>query len=224
MAQQSGGDKITRNIVIGMVVLVVAVGIAFSLLGNKSNGGAAVPSSVSKSDGYGIVFNANLTGKPVVDLWEDFQCPICSRFESTNGAYMQTLITEKRAKVIFHLLSFIGPESILAANAAACAADEGKFLQFHSYLYGHQSATENSGLWSNSGLLSAGAAVGLTSSTFKSCVSDAKYGEWVTNVANDGATKKIDSTPTIFVNGKAIDRNTQYFDPLAFSAAVEGKK
>ena len=73
MAQQSGGDKITRNIVIGMVVLVISVGIAFSMLGNKSIGGAAIPSSVSKSDGYGIVFNGNLTGKPVVDLWEDFQ-------------------------------------------------------------------------------------------------------------------------------------------------------
>ncbi len=207
-----------------MVVLVVAVGVAFSMLGNKSIGNAAIPSSVSKSDGYGIVFNGNLKNKPVVDLWEDFQCPICSRFETTNGAYMQTLIAEKRAKVVFHLLSFIGPESILAANAAACAADEGKFLQFHSYLYAHQSATENSGLWSNSGLLDAGAKVGLTSSAFKSCLNDAKYGDWVTNVSNDGTKKKVDSTPTVFVNGKALDRNTQYFDPLAFSAAVEGKK
>ena len=224
MAQQSGGDKITRNIVIGMVVLVISVGIAFSMLGNKSIGGAAIPSSVSKSDGYGLVFNGNLTGKPVVDLWEDFQCPICARFETTNGAYMQTLISEKRAKVVFHLLSFIGPESVLAANAGACAADESKFLQFHTYLYGHQSTTENSGLWSNDGLIKAGTAVGLTSSTFKSCITSAKYGSWVTNVANDGSNKKIDSTPTVFVNGKAIDRNTQYFDPLAFSGAVEGKK
>ena len=206
-----------------MVVLVVAVGVAFSVLGNKSIGNAAIPSSVSKADGYGIVFNADLKDKPVVDLWEDFQCPICARFEATNGAYIQTLISEKRAKVVFHILSFIGPESILAANAAACAADDSKFLQYHSYLYANQSATENSGLWSNEGLIAAGSNAGLTSSTFKSCISGGKYAAWVGNVAKDGENKKIDSTPTVYVNGKTIDRNTQYFDSIAFAKAVEGK-
>ena len=223
MAQQPGGDKITRNIVIGMVVLVVAVGVAFSVLGNKSIGNAAIPSSVSKADGYGIVFNADLKNKPVVDLWEDFQCPICARFEATNGAYIQTLISEKRAKVVFHILSFIGPESILAANAAACSADESKFLQYHSYLYANQSATENSGLWSNERLIASGSDSGITSSTFKSCISGGKYAAWVGNVAKDGENKKIDSTPTVYVNGKVIDRNTQYFDAIAFAKAVEGK-
>lgn len=223
MAKKSGGDKITRYIVIGMVVFVVAIGVIFSFVGNKSSGGGAIPSSVSKAEGYGIVFNGDLKGKPTVDLWEDFQCPVCKQFEATNGAYMQQLISEKRAKVVYHLLSFIGPESILAANAGACAADESKFLQFHSYLYTNQGA-ENSGTWSNAGLIKAGAAVGLTSSKFTDCVNKGTYSGWVTNVSNDGASKNINSTPTVFVNGKQIDRATQYFNPVAFAAAVEGKK
>ncbi len=223
MAKQSGGDNITRNIVIGMVVFVVAVGVIFSVVGNRAPGVGSTPSSVSKADGYGITFNANLKGKPTVDLWEDFQCPVCKQFESTNGSYMQKLVTEKKAKVVYHLLSFIGPESILAANAGACAADENKFLQFHAYLYLTQ-GSENSGVWSNAGLISAGAAVGLTDSRFKSCVNNGTYSKWVTTVANDGQKKNINATPTVFVNGKEIDRKTQYFNPVAFVAAVEGKK
>lgn len=221
MAKQSGGDKITRYIVIGMVLFVVAVGLAFSLMGNKTSNGA-FPSSVSKSEGYGIVFNGDLAGVPKVDVWEDLQCPVCKQFEATNGDYIKTIITEKKAKVIFHILSFIGPESILAANATACAADEGKFVQLHSYLYKNQ-GKENTGTWSNAGLIQAGAAAGISSGKFKSCVNSGTYTSWVNNVANDGATKNINSTPTIFVNGKAIDRNTQYFDAAGFQAAVEGK-
>ena len=37
-----GSDNTTRNLVIGMVVLVVAVGAIFSVLSNKENGSAAM--------------------------------------------------------------------------------------------------------------------------------------------------------------------------------------
>jgi protein-disulfide isomerase len=223
VAKKSGGDNITRNIVIGMVVFVVAVGVIFSVIGNKAPGVGSTPSSVSKADGYGVTFNADLKNKPTIDLWEDFQCPICKQFELTNGSYIQQLVAEKKAKVVYHLLSFIGPESILAANAGACAADENKFLPFHAYMYATQ-GTENSGAWSNAGLITAGAGVGLTDSRFKSCVNNGSYTKWVSTVAADGAKKNINATPTVFVNGKEIDRKTQYFDPVAFAAAVEGKK
>jgi protein-disulfide isomerase len=223
VAKKSGGDNITRNIVIGMVIFVVAVGVIFSVMGNRSPGVGATPSSVTSADGYGITFNGDLKNKPTIDLWEDFQCPICKQFELTNGSYIQQLVATKKAKVVYHLLSFIGPESILAANAGACAADENKFLPFHTYLYATQAA-ENSGAWSNAGLINAGAAVGLADSRFRNCVNKGSYTSWVTKIANDGASKKINATPTLFVNGKELDRKTQYFDPVAFAAAVEGKK
>ncbi|CAB4667254.1 MAG: thioredoxin domain-containing protein [Actinobacteria bacterium] len=222
MATKPGGDKITRNIVIGMVAFVVAIGAIFSYTSSKSTNGVAIPSIVSKAEGYGVVFNGDLKGVPTVDLWEDFQCPICGEFETLNGAYMQSLISQKKAKVVFHLLSFLGPESIQAANAAACAADEDKFLAFHAYLYAHQSKTENSGLWSAAGLLEAGKGAGLTSQAFTSCVKDSKYGDWVNNVAADGGAKNVNQTPTVFVNGTEINRNTDYFNAAAFKKVIEG--
>jgi protein-disulfide isomerase len=225
VAKKTSGDKITRYIVIGMVVFVVAVGVVFSLTSNKSSNTASIPSNVSKTDGYGIVFNGDLKGKPVVDLWEDFQCPVCARFEAADGTYMQQLITQKKAKVVYHLLSFIGPESILAANAGACASDAGKFLQLHSYLYAHQ-GKENAGTWTGAALVAAGTAVGITDSKFASCVNNSKYDGWVTNISKDGVTKNINQTPTLFVNGKEINRGTDagsaYFDPTLLKTAVEG--
>jgi protein-disulfide isomerase len=223
-----GSDNTTRNLVIGMVVLVVAVGAIFSVLSNKENGSAALPSSVSKADGYGIVFNGDVKGVPVVDIWEDFQCPVCARFEQTNSAYIEKIIQEKKAKVVFHTLSFLGPESSLAANAGACASDENKFLGFHKAFYQTQ-PTENSGAVTADYLVALGQGVGITSAKFKSCVTNLDYKEWVNNVAASGGDKNINSTPTVFVNGKEIRRATSgadlgdYFDPAAFAKVVEGK-
>lgn len=221
MATQSGGDKVTRYLVIGMVAFVLVVGVVFSVLSNRPNSSNAIPSSVSKTNASAIVFNETLKGKPVIDIWEDAQCPACARFEQTNGVYIAKLITEKRAVVNFHMLSFLGPESILAANALACAADEDKFLSLHSYLYATQGA-ENTGVWSNEGLISLAKEAGLSTSTFASCVNTGKYDNWVSDVGDDGVSKGINSTPTVFVNGKKLDPQTQVFDAAGFSAAIEG--
>ena len=217
----TGGDKFTRNLVIAMVALVVVVGAGFSYFGSKGSESAAVPSSVSKADGYGIVFNADVPNVPTIDIYEDFQCPVCARFAGINGETIAKAIEEKKAKVVYHMLSFLGTESILAANASACAADEDKFLAFHKAFYANQPA-ENAGAINATFLKSIGAAVGITSDKFSTCVDNGGYSDWVKNVAEAGAKANVNSTPTVFVNGKEIDRNTEYFNVEAFAKAIAG--
>jgi len=206
-----------QGLVIGMVVFVLLAGVAASFLSKKTNSHAATPSVVSKADGYGIVFNPQ--GSPTVDIWEDFQCPICARFESINGSYIESLARDTKVKVVFHPLSFIGPESILAANAGGCAAEAGKYLEFHRSVYINQPA-ENSGAITSTWLQLLGAAAGIKSNKFINCVTKGSYYDWVKNVAADGAAKNINSTPTVKVNGKELDRATQYMDSAAFKKAI----
>ena len=217
----SGGDKVTRNLVIGMVALVVVVGATFSYFGSKGSTTAAIPSSVSKTDGYGIVFNADVPNIPTIDVYEDFQCPVCARFEAINGITLEKAIEEKKAKVVYHVLSFLGTESILAANASACAADEDKFLAFHKAFYSNQPA-ENAGAINATFLKALGASIGITSEKFATCVDTGGYSDWVKNVAEAGSKANVNSTPTVFVNGKEIDRNTEYFNVEAFANAIKG--
>ena len=217
----SGGDKVTRNLVIGMVALVVVVGASFSYFGSKGSETAAIPSSVSKADGYGIVFNGDVKDVPTIDVYEDFQCPVCARFEAINGPALEKVIEEKKAKVVYHVLSFLGTESILAANASACAADEDKFLAFHKAFYANQPA-ENSGAITAEFLKAIGVSVGIDSAKFAACVDNGGYSDWVKNVAEAGAKANVNSTPTVFVNGKEINRNTDYFNLEAFQKAIAG--
>ncbi len=218
MATTSGGDKGTRNLVIVMISFIVVVGVVFSLISSRSNSTAAIPATVSEAEGYGIVLNPEST--PKIDVYVDYQCPACRVFEIINGGYLNEVIAQKKAKVVFHPMTFIGPESVLAANAAACAADENKFVDMNLALFQNQSESENSGKWSSEYLVELGKSIGITSGTFETCVNDGKYIKWTSNVAAASAKADVNGTPTIFVNGKQLDRNTEYGDQAKFRAAL----
>ena len=218
MANNSGSDKGTRNLVIGMVAFIVIVGVVFSFISNRSSSTAQVPASVSKDDGYGIVLNPSAT--PQIDIYVDYQCPVCKNFEIINGGYISEVAAAGKAKIVVHPMTFIGAESILAANAVACAADEDKFLDMNLAIFQNQSSTENSGLWTGDYMKRLGNSIGLKSASFEKCVTDGTYVDWTRNVAQASAASNVNSTPTVKINGKEIDRNTEYMDPVKFRAAL----
>ena len=218
MAANNGPDKGTRNLVIGMVAFIVAVGIIFSFISNRASSNFAIPAAVSEADGYGIVLNPTAT--PTIDVWVDYQCPACRTFEVLNGGYLNEVIAQKKAKVVFHPLTFIGAESIIAANAAACAADENKFVDMNLALFQNQGSSENSGRWQGDAMLAIGESIGIKSDSFKQCVREGNYVKWTRNVTEASASKNVNSTPTIRINGKDLDRNTEYGDPVKFKAAL----
>jgi protein-disulfide isomerase len=208
-------DTTNRNIAIGMILFVVLVGVIFSVLSNRTNSTVAVPSSVSAADGYGIVINKD--AKVQVDLWEDFQCPNCRNFEGVAGNFINDLVRAGKIKAIYHPMSFIGPESILAAAAAACTSDNGKFLDMHAALYNNQPTRENSGAWTNSVLKLLAVSAGDTSKSVASCIDSGKYVNWTKNVEADAAKKNVNATPTVFINGKQLIQS-HYLDLAALKA------
>ena len=214
----NSGDKGTRNLVIIMVSFIVIVGVVFSIISNRSNSTAQVPAAVSEAEGYGIVLNPSAT--PKIDVYIDYQCPACRAFEIINGGYLNEVIAQNKAKVVYHPMTFIGPESILAANAAACAADESKFVDMNLALFQNQPTAENSGVWQSEALVALGKSVGINSNSFEKCVNDGTYVKWTNNVAVESGKANVNSTPTIFINGKEMDRKTEYGDLVKFKAAL----
>jgi protein-disulfide isomerase len=214
-----------------MVLLVVVTGVVFSLMSqnNKENESLAaldgtklkpsVTSTIDTANGSAITLNPGAT--KVIDIWEDPQCPICKNFEDANGDYIDSLIRDKKATVRFHVLSFLGDESVRAANASFCAAEEGQYLDFHHALYAVQSPLENSGFWSNEKLVSIGAKIGITSEKFVTCVNKGNKVDLVK--ANYDSMEKygVKGTPTVFIDGKLWERKSPDFNLAEFKVAVE---
>jgi len=100
---------------------------------------------VSSSD-----FITGDTNAPVtIVLYVDFQCPFCGKFfKDTEQTVLADYIKAGKVKLVSRDFAFLGDESLKAAEAARCAADQGKFWEYHDYLFTHQKG-ENQGNFSN---------------------------------------------------------------------------
>ncbi len=226
-----GGDHFTRWLVIGMVALVVVTGVVFSIMSSSTKAnesfdalkgytlGEPVAATLDSAAGSGLVLNP---GAPVrIDVWEDAQCPVCRVFEESIGAYLDSSVRTKKATVVYHILSFLGPESIRAANAMMCAADEGHYLDYQKSLYIVQPALENSGFFSNENLVKIGETIGVKSERFSECVTKGSKLDLVKTHADSMQAYNVQGTPTVFINGKLWQRQSNGFDLGEFRLAVE---
>jgi protein-disulfide isomerase len=91
----------------------------------------------------------NPQAKVAIVMYEDFQCPFCGRFfTDSEQTIRDTYIKNGQVQYIYRDFAFLGPESVKASEAARCAADQGKFWQYHDYLFTHQNG-ENQGNFSS---------------------------------------------------------------------------
>ncbi len=79
---------------------------------------------------------------PIVMIeFSDYQCPYCAKFENeTMGKIREEYVGTGKIFFVYKNLPLrqIHPLSDTASNAALCAAEQGKFWEYHAVLYGKQ--------------------------------------------------------------------------------------
>jgi protein-disulfide isomerase len=155
-----------------------------------------------------------------MDTWEDFQCPSCEIWtEQWEPHVVQDFVATGVVRYQFNDFAFLGAgnnpdESLEAAVAAQCANDQGKFWEYHDWLYANQNpAGENKGWFSQAKLDAIALKVGLEQATFDTCLTDPTKATSVQAERTAGASLGINETPSIFVNGKQLTLTT--YDALA---------
>lgn len=134
----------------------------------------------------------------------DFQCPFCGRFfRETLPKIKDNYIATGKVKFFLNDFAFLGPESGRAAEAAKCAADQGKFWEYHDYLYSHQSG-ENEGAFGDDHLKQFAQVVGLKQQDFGTCLDSQKYQQAVRDETRRGQASGVSGTPTFFINGQKL--------------------
>jgi protein-disulfide isomerase len=218
-SQGGGANKIVVATVVAVVAIIAVVGgVIWSQSQKEAAAGTstAVPAGASMGTGYPAFATATAAaGVPTVDLYEDFQCPICAQFEQALGPTVQALAAQGKLKLNYHVLNFLDDKtgaknSTPAANGAFCAASQGKFQEFHNAVFASQ-VPEGQDV-TDAELSAWAATAGITGdslATWKKCVADDTYTTYVTSV-NDAAFKipGFQGTPTVAINGKTVDLNT----------------
>jgi protein-disulfide isomerase len=160
--------------------------------------------------------------KVTVILYEDFQCPFCGATSGHNKPLIQSLkqrestwtpfvpeIKEYAKKgdvlLVYRDWAFLGPESVQSALAARCAKDQGKFWEYHDFLYSNQNG-ENEGNFSDSNLKSFAKNLGLDTASFNQCFDSNKYIKEISDSKDEGITAGVKGTPKGYIlkKGKVV--------------------
>ena len=143
----------------------------------------------------------NPNAKVIMIEFSDFQCPFCGRFFSqTLPQIKEDYIKTGKVKFVYRDFPFLGQESEWAAEAAECAKEQGKFWQYHDYLFENQQG-ENGGAFSKDNLKKFAQGLGLDTSQFNGCLDSDKYIDEVRKDLSDGRVAGVTGTPTVFING-----------------------
>ncbi|GAA3337529.1 hypothetical protein GCM10020358_14120 [Amorphoplanes nipponensis] len=147
-----------------------------------------------------------------IDVYEDFICPACGRFESGATATIDQLVAANKVTVQYHPIAILDRASSTeystrSAAASAAAAQGGKFAEYHKVLFANQPEEGSAGL-DDAKLIELGKSVGLTDAAFADAIHKGTYKAWATKVTDTAAARGVNSTPTVLVAGKALPSPT----------------
>jgi protein-disulfide isomerase len=221
-ARPKGGGGANRIIVAAIVLVLVIGGIVAAVIIGSQNkttattaGGSSLPAGASAM-GAGIVVNPDAPSNvPTMDLYVDYQCPVCGLFEKEFGQQVTQMADQNQVKLVVHTLSFLddnlnNDSSLRAANAAACAADQGRFLPFHNAVFAGQPAREGEG-YTDAQLKQFAVTAGISGSALQAwqqCYDQRQHNQYVQSVQTQAEKDGVNGTPTIKLNGQQVPLNT----------------
>ncbi len=198
-------ERKRRNLILISIVAGIALVVAALLIlpNLRPVGDVVVPDPKPRPMAEGTAMGD--PNAPVrIDEYSDFQCPYCRRFhEQTLNQIAEEYVATGKVYFVFHNFPFIGQESLDAASASMCAAEQGRFWEYADVLFANQTG-ENVGAFSRRRLEAFAAAIGLDTEAFNQCFSEDRFKEQVQEDYLSGVNSQVRSTPSFLVNGKLL--------------------
>jgi protein-disulfide isomerase len=135
--------------------------------------------------------------------FSDYQCPFCKRFVDITEPELESEYIQKGlVQLEFHNLAITGGnappdrnEATLAAEAAECANDQGRFWEYHYRLYAEQQG-ENQGAFLPERLKQFATDLGLDRGEFDACLDSHKHIDLIDEERNEAAEAGVRGTPS----------------------------
>lgn len=213
-------DTVMNILVVLTFVMLLVFGWQLHELKEQVNGGSGIAKAGQVDQQPTAAAPSQPTAPVVVDLtitnddhikgesdakvtiveYSDFECPFCNRALPTVNEILDTYGDDVRLVYRHFPLRSIHANAQKAAEASECAADQGKFWEYHDLMF------------ENSTLVSGGvpqfkkwaSELGLKTATFDNCLDS---GEKVDDVDEDFATASangVQGTPAFFINGTSL--------------------
>ncbi|MBF6357471.1 thioredoxin domain-containing protein [Nocardia higoensis] len=209
---------IQAGVAVVLIALIAAIGISIAMRGD--DGPAATPTIPAPSDPVAGAVTGSITDSGAVRVGKDnarvtvrvvadLQCPACKNFEAAYGKVLEDAVNSGVAAVEYNVISFLDRASTneyssRAANAAYCVAeqDPAKFQGWLGRMYAQQPAEGGPG-HTDEQLVAIAVEAGYTDAV-AGCIEDRTYATFVSDKTQAVFGEGVNSTPTVFVDGKKI--------------------
>ena len=126
--------------------------------------------------------------------FSDYQCPYCRQAEPTVKDVLAKYGDRVRLSYRDFPLSAIHPQAMMAAEAARCALEQGKFWEYHDQLFAGSKLEKDV-------LIGYARDLKLDEKQFESCLSTEKYKADIEKDTQDARKAGVNGTPAFFING-----------------------
>lgn len=220
--------------VVGLAVALVALYAAWGLLplGAGSDRAASPPLVVQPDGSMVTAAPGTLGGAAATSVWNarqvsvrdasskgpadapaliieysDFQCGYCRKFfYDTEPQIFANYVATGQARFAYKHLAILGDESVWAAQAAECAADQGRFWEYHDDLFrrAEQVGVKNIGAFTKALLLTYAQDLGLDLGRFTPCLQNDETLARVVADTQEARRLGFGATPSFLINNEVL--------------------
>lgn len=200
-------------VLLGTIAAAVLVVAGIILLATRA---ANAPLAATNRVGEGTAWGPATAAVKIQDF-SDFGCSHCRDFAQNQEKQLRADY-EASGNVRFEFKHMIigGTPTRDAANASECAADQGRFWDYHDALFSRQGTAANP--FTKPLLKRYAAELGLDAGQFDTCVDRNVHYDKIAADEQEARGNGVSSTPTFFINGKKIIGAVPYEQ---FKAEVE---
>lgn len=159
-------------------------------------------------------------GAPVSIIeYSDFNCGFCKKFHSeTFSRIVDEYVKTGKARLSYKHFPFLAPSSNWKAQASECAAEQGKFWDYHEALFAGKVNGQGDEAMVRQALNALAIELQLDATTFNQCMSAADALARVTSDTQEGEQIGVRGTPSFVINGKLLVGAQPY---EAFKQAID---
>jgi protein-disulfide isomerase len=217
------GPPIWRSPIALVSAAAVAAAIVLIVFAAASRGTVSAPVASAPTTYAETITHGEALGRADaqvrLDVWSDFQCPFCGQFARS---YLPRLVSDfvvgGQLLIVPHDIDILGRgadnESVAAAVAASCAADQDRYWQYHDLLFWNQDG-ENRGAFSSARLEAMADRLQLERRTWDGCRADGTRVKTVAATTSAAMAAGINSTPTLVLNGLLAPGLPRTYEDLA---------
>jgi protein-disulfide isomerase len=222
-------QKKQLRLIIGGIAAAVVVAVVLILVNRPSNDGsnidygdlamapppiaaAGATPDASPEAGESTSYQGAFLGDPnapvTFTIYADYQCHFCKQFhEDSYPQIIDDFVRDGQVRIEFREFPALGEgditsdgnESAQAAEAAICAGEQDKYLEYHDKLYANFGGV-NQGTFSNDRLKKFAEELGLDTDAFNECLDSGRYQSAVVQSRDEGRALGISATPMFIID------------------------